>query len=291
MLIHGFARIALILNAIIIIVCAVVLFATTDSYGIYAAGICSISALLNCVGLTLLIRNRYIGLFIVAVASIASSIALSLTCNGWLRLCLGDIGYLIPYMVCILYIGIILILLFIKHKNGNAWKQMAGGLDYAHFRHIYQLSTCVLIGIIVTFYIMMPEGTVLKSSDNDNIEKYVSNIEPKRLDSPDVTIDEVVSFENQYYESHEVSERDLKVSRRVFALKHLLLSGLMPDYHTRDILVNIFMAHAGEYSKEQQMIIDWYLSLPLSDQEEWNVCEKAYSLSEFKKHINNRIQK
>lgn len=284
MLIHRFARIALILNAIIIIVCAVVLFATTDSYGIYAAGICSISALFNCVGLTLLIRNRYIGLFIVAVASIASSVALSLICNGWLRLCLGDIGYLIPCMVCIIYIGIILILLFIKHKNGNAWKQMVGGLDYAHFRHIYQLSTCVLIGIIVTFYIMMPEDTAIKSFGNDNIEL-------ERLDSPDVTIDEIVSFENQYNESHEVSERDLKISRRIFALKHLLLSGLMPDYHTRDILVNIFMAHAGEYSKEQQMIIDWYLSLPLSDQEEWNICEKAYSLSEFKKHINNRIQK
>ena len=73
-------------------------------------------------------------------------------------------------------------------------------------------------------------------------------------------------------------------------LKHLLLSGLMPEIHNRENLVNICMVHAGEFSPEQQEILDWYLALAISAQEEWNVCEKASSIKDFKSKIEARIK-
>ena len=64
----------------------------------------------------------------------------------------------------------------------------------------------------------------------------------------------------------------------------------MPEIHNRENLVNICMVHAGEFSLEQQEILDWYLALAISAQEEWNVCEKASSIKDFKSKIEARIK-
>ena len=136
----------------------------------------------------------------------------------------------------------------------------------------------------------MPSKTEIELTDDDDIEIIVADVSQDRLDSPDVTIEEVVSFEKVYNENNAVGNRDSDITNRILALKHLLLSGLMPDVHNRENLVNIFMIHAGAFSAEQQEIIDWYLALDVSQQAEWNVCDKVNTLSEFKETIQNKIK-
>lgn len=289
-ILNGYLKFALTTNIVIMIVGIAILFLISDAYGVYAASICSASALFNCIGLILIMRWYKTGAIFVVLASLLSAISLSITCAGWLTYSFGGIGIYIPYIIMVLYVGILFALLFRKVREKSSWKQMENGLDLAHFRHIYQLSTVILIFIFVSAYFVMPPDTETEFTEDDDIEKVVANVSQNRLDSPDVTIEEVVSFEKQYNENNTVGNRDNKITNRIFALKHLLLSGLMPDIHNRDNLVNICMIHAGSFSAEQQEIIDWYLGLDVSQQSEWNVCDKVNALSEFKEIVQNKIK-
>ena len=290
LLLTGFLRLVLAANILIMFVGIAMLFFTSDTYGVYAASICSASALLNCIGLTLIMRWHKNGVIFVMFASLLSAIALSITCAGWLTFSFGSVGIYIPYIIMALYIGALLALLFQKIRGKTAWQQMDNSLDLAHFRHIYQLSTFIFIVIFISAYFVLPASTETEITENDDIEKVITDVSQDRLDSPDVTIEEVVSFEKKYNENNAVENRDSKITNRIFALKHLLLSGLMPDVHNRDNLVNICMIHAGAFSSEQQEIIDWFLALDVSQQSEWNICDKVNTISEFKETVQNKIK-
>lgn len=289
-ILSAYLKLALTTNIVIMIVGIAMLFTTSDAYGIYATSICSSAALFNCIGIILIIRWHKSGVAFVIIASLLSAIALSITCAGWLTYSFGGVGIYIPYIIMVLYVGILLVLMFQKLRGKSAWQQMDKSLDLAHFRHIYQLSTFIFIVIFVSAYFVMPASTEAEVTENDDIEKVITDVSQDRLDSPDVTIEEVVSFEKTYNENNAVGNRDSKITNRIFALKHLLLSGLMPDVHNRDNLVNICMIHAGAFSPEQQEIIDWFLALDVSQQSEWNVCDKVNTLSEFKETVQNKIK-
>jgi len=286
----AFLKVALTTNIIIMIVGIVMLFVTSDTNGVYANSICSACALFNSIGLILIMRWHKSGVMFVVFASLLSAIAISITCAGWLTYSFGSVGIYIPYIIMVLYIGALLALMFQKLRGKSAWQQMDNSLDLAHFRHIYQLSTLIFIVILVSAYFVMPASAEAEITENDDIDTVIIGISQERLDSPNVTIEEVVSFEKTYNENYAVGNRDSKITNRIFALKHLLLSGLMPDVHNRDNLVNICMIHAGAFSSEQQEILDWFLALDVSQQSEWNVCDKVNTLSEFKETVQNKIK-
>lgn len=285
-----FLKAALSVNVLVIIIGLIMLFVTNDTYGVYASSICATSALINCIGLILLLRWHYSGAFPIVIASIVSTVSISITCAGWLQYTFGTFGLVIPYFVLSMYLLLLFALLFFKAKGKTAWQQMEAGFDYKHFRHIYQLSTVIIVAIAITAYFVMPNQPEVDVDTEDEISHLIENVSPERLDAADVTIEEVVSFEKQYNDANDVNSRDKNITKRIFALKHLLLSGLMPEIHNRENLVNICMVHAGEFSPEQQAIIDWYLALDISIQEEWNICNKAISISDFKSKIEERIK-
>ena len=285
-----YLKLALIFNIMLIVGGIAMLFSTSDTYGIYAAAIYSISALFNCIGITLLLRWHSTGFFIVGSISLISAVSLSFTCAGWLNYYFGSVGVFIPYVVFAIYLLSMLLLLFVRDKGKTAWQQMDSGFDYTHFRHIYQLSSVIIAIIVIIAILEMPKQPEVNVDAEGEISQIIKNVPAERLDATDVTIEEVVSFEKQYNESIAVNNRDKNITKRIFALKHLLLSGLMPEIHNRENLVNICMVHAGEFSPEQQEILDWYLALAISAQEEWNVCEKASSIKDFKSKIEARIK-
>lgn len=289
-LLNGYIKFVFTTNMVFMLVGMVLLFFLSDIYGLYAASISAASALFNCIGLTLILRWHYSGVVFVVLASLLSAIALSITCAGWLSYSFGNIGVYIPYVVMVLYIGTLMLFLSVKHQGKSAWQQMDSSLDWAHFRHIYQLSAVVFLAILGIAYYEMPPNTNVRSTNGEDKE-IVSNVSSSRLDSPDVTIEEVVAFEKKYNEEYAVDERDVSITKRIFALKHLLLSGLMPDIHNRDNLVNICMIHAGSFSVQQQEILDWYMALDGSQQAEWNICDKVATLSEFKDVVQNKIKR
>lgn len=288
-ILSAFLKSLLITNIVILMVGMVILFVTTDAYSVYATSICSASALFNCIGLTLIMRGHKCGVLFVLFPSLLSSVAISVTCAGWLTYSFGGSGIYIPFVIFALYTGILLVLLFQKDGGKSSWQKMDSSLDLAHFRHIYQLSSVILLFIFISAYFVMPTNTESEILEEDDVDTFVSNVSRDRLDSPDITIEEVVSFEKEYNKSTSVENRDKIITCRIYALKHLLLSGLMPDIHDRDNLVNICMIHAGEFSSQQQEIIDWYLTLNIPQQTMWNVCNKVSTLSEFQKTVQNRI--
>lgn len=289
-ILDAFLYFAIIANIAMVVVGIVILFITSDTYGVYASSVSSACALFNVIGLTLIMRWHKNGLALVFIASLLSAIALSITCAGWLTYSFGIVGVYIPYGIMALYIGILLTLIFQKVNGKTIWQQMDINLDLAHFRHIYQLTAFIFIFIFVSAYFVMPKSTEQGMKDDDKIKIFIANVSIERLDSPDVTIEEIISFEKTYNEKNKTKDLAPRIKNRIFALKHLLLSGLMSDVHNRDYLINIFKIHSGSFSEQQQAVIDWFLALDSSQQSEWNRCSKVYTLSEFKEVIQNKMQ-
>ena len=84
-------------------------------------------------------------------------------------------------------------------------------------------------------------------------------------------------------------ESQFVYNKRIFALKHVLLSGLMTDKHNTLNLKNICKIHTGDFSKDQQRILDWYLNLSQEEQEVWLDCPSVDNLSDFEKEVKIRI--
>ena len=145
------------------------------------------------------------------------------------------------------------------------------------------IAIAAIVACIALF--VLPQNIKSESLDNELTEEVFSKVTQEQLDSPDVTIEEVVFFEKSYNETHSAESRDQKVLDRIFALKHILLGALMSETHNREGFVNICTIHAGEFSPQQQKIIDWYLGLNEAQQEQWEKCDKVTNLSEFKEVV------
>ena len=115
------------------------LFESHDRYGVFASAIFSISAIVNSIGYTHLLRWRYVGLGFVLTGCISSTIAVSLTCASWLSCNFGSIGIYLPFILLVANIGILFVLMAQKHQGKSAWANMEAGMDVRHFKHIYQL--------------------------------------------------------------------------------------------------------------------------------------------------------
>lgn len=148
------------------------------------------------------------------------------------------------------------------------------------------IAIAAIVACIALF--VLPQNIKSESLDNELTEEVFSKVTQEQLDSPDVTIEEVVFFEKSYNETHSAESRDQKVLDRIFALKHILLGALMSETHNREGFVNICTIHAGEFSPQQQEIIDWYLGLNEAQQEQWEKCDKVTNLSEFKETIKKQ---
>ncbi|MCD8387425.1 MAG: hypothetical protein LUD17_11120 [Bacteroidales bacterium] len=108
------------------------------------------------------------------------------------------------------------------------------------------------------------------------------------LDSPMVTIEDLTAVERRISEVTNEEDREV-LQNRIYALRHLLLKGLMPEIHKSEHLDHIFKMHSGDYSSEQQQIIDWYLDLPDYRRREWFYCRSASSLSEFQQTLKKAL--
>lgn len=93
----------------------------------------------------------------------------------------------------------------------------------------------VVIGIVL--FCSLPLKNLERNEiNNDDIAYIIPHVSEKRLDQTTVTIEEVVSFEKSYNSQYEIDKRDVKIVKRIFALKHLLLEGLMPEVHRAEDL-------------------------------------------------------
>lgn len=167
---------------------------------------------------------------------------------------------------------------------------MSNGADIKHFRHIYQLTSALLLicGGLICY---LPKA---KLKETPTVQSHVSVqsnrvISYELLDSANVTFDEVVSIEPMIDSIPE--NLQMKYNKRVFALKHLLLSGIMAKEHDTKDIINISKVHLGEFSDCQQKILDWYLALPKESQLKWIECPPVNNLQDFKQKLTDIIEK
>jgi hypothetical protein len=166
---------------------------------------------------------------------------------------------------------------------------MSDGADIRHFRHIYQLTTTLLL-LTVGLMFYLPT-TKHEDTPDIKIEKAIVSTREasyELLDSANVTLDEVISIEPMI--DSIPTNLQLKYNKRIFALKHLLLSGIMANEHDTKDIINISKVHLGEFSESQQQILDWYLGLPKESQDKWIDCPPVTNLQDFKVKLTETIE-
>lgn len=274
------------------VICMVWMFFTSDACGVYVYGSIAIYSLLSTIGVTLLQRWYRTGGWLILAINIGLNAIINLIFPLWSSVTLGTNHVLLSLLVSLSIVLVITLPLFIfkcKPSNKIIWSEMNDGLDFKHFRHVYQLS-CLLIltvGAIMAFKKPVLMSTVIESNMDDLTVNLPRDIEYSLLDSANITLNEIVVIEGMIDSLPQKSQ--LIYNRRIFALKHVLLSGLMTDRHNTMNLINICKIHTGDFSPEQQKILDWYISLPKSDQEIWLDCPSVDNLYSFENEIKQRL--
>ena len=271
------------------------MFITSKACGVYAYGSIAIFCLLNSVGVTLIHRWHKVGVWLCLMACLVECSSLfiwgfPLSSSSTTSVI---INYLPYFIVTCAFIIIVIPLLVLKAQpsSNTIWSEMRSGMDVKHSRHIYQLTSVLLVGVIITMLFYKP--SITESDEpytyfNDVDDKVVQRIvDYTLLDSVNVTLNEIVSIES-IIDSIPI-EYQLVYNKRIFALKHVLLSGLMTDKHNTLNLKNICKIHTGDFSKDQQRVLDWYLALPQEEQEVWLDCPSVDNLSDFEKEVKLRI--
>lgn len=289
-LLNSILQALLVVSILCFVLSATWMFITSDACGVYAYGSIGIYCLLNIVGIILIQRWHKVGVWFCLTACFVECTSLFIWGNPLSMAGFPYLTYIIPTGV---FIFLITTLMVVKAKPSGKvlWNEMKGGLDVKHSRHIYQLTSVLLLGVILTMCIYKPSVPVIAEPSNvstgSNKEIVQRIIDYTLLDSIDVTLNEVVSIETTI-DSIPADSR-LVYNKRIFALKHVLLSGLMTEKHNTLNLKNIYKIHMGEFSKEQQRVLDWYLALPQTEQEVWLDCPSVDNLSDFEKEVKQRI--
>ena len=140
---------------------------------------------------------------------------------------------------------------------------------------------CIGIGIFVY--------NMLMGKANENTEI----IEPQ---TPTATALQLLSGTNLTLSRIQEIEKDIKhngsneeeknLKNRIIALKHIYVEGLLPDRRTVKGLYNIYVIHAGEFSKQQRDLMIWFFDQPESIKMRWETTTvKPQSFDEFKQII------
>lgn len=274
------------------VICMVWMLFTSDACGVYVYGLLALYDLLSAIGVTLLQRWYRTGVWLILAINIGLNVLLNLMFPSWSATILGYSHVLASILISLGIILVIALPLFVfksKPSNKTIWSEMKDGLDFKHFRHIYQLSFLLILAVSAIMVFKKPKQmpTVIGSNMDNITANLQRNIEYSLLDSANITLKEIVVIEDMIDSLPQKTQ--LIYNSRIFALKHVLLSGLMTERHNTLNLINICKIHTGDFSSEQQKILDWYISLPKSDQEIWLECPSVDNLYSFENEIKQRL--
>ena len=291
--INSILQALLVVSILGFVLSAAWMFMASNVGGVSAYGSIAVYCLLNSVGVTLIRRWHKAGAWICLIASLAECSSLKIW--GWVFLLSATSAACVPYIIvgCIFMIIVIPLFVLKAQPSGRIiWKEMKGGMDVKHTRHIYQLTSLLTAGVIATMIFYKPSDAPIAQpaidiTDTDDKVALQRIVDYTLLDSVNVTLNEIAIIESMF-DSIPIESR-MDYDKRIFALKHVLVSGLMTDKHNTLNLKNICKIHTGEFSKEQQRVLDWYLDLPQEKQEVWLDCPSVDNLSDFEKEVKQRI--
>lgn len=280
----------LVLAWIIVVIIANIIAACYYSVSFFGASILKavwnssfhiIACLLSIVACIMLLRWKIYGFYLLAIITLFVD---------------GTDFFFIHHSIFVALSGILGIfiwfgILCIKKDGVSVWKNSDIGFDYKHFRHIYQLTSVLIVSVLFGgLYI----GFSMKRDDSTLIvEKYPQTADEvwTQLDSPSVTIGQIRKIEKYPILQHMDLEQRQKAEIRMMAMKHILLNCIMIDVHTVRSLKNTYLLHADELSTEQKDVLEWFFRQDVEAQRLWEREKGNASLSEFKLTIIQAMQR
>lgn len=250
------------------------------SYESLETSICTIMCIMNIVGIVYISRNFRFGVYILFSMPIFMFI-LSLAMIG--EMPLSIYAYL-------LFAIITLVLLFMKSNNRTVWSQMNEGIDFIHFKHIYQLSTALIL--IVAGY---GAHSYFVSEDSPKDDMFKISSEPlsesdkekllKELDKPTITLGQISKVEKA------ITKLPLEYEVRIMAMRHILAGHIVPNTHDVEAFKMAYSLRKDALSFEQQEVLDWFFRQNREVHEIWSVSDGSNSISAFQENLKCIMKK
>lgn len=241
--------------------------------------LCTIMCITNIIGVVYLSRNLRFGIYLLLGTPIV--------------ILLSQI-FLIKEVSIAVYFSISLsiitrLLLCIKSNNRTFWSQMKKGVDIIHFKHIYQLST-ILIVIVVCYgtysYITKKDSIPIKYIEKENLLNGRSKEELlQKLNKANITLNEISEIEKL------VTEIPYEYEARIMALRHILAAHIVSNIHDIKAFRSAYFLRKNAMSKEQQEVLDWFFRQSNEVFEIWETFGGCDNLVTFQKSIKEIIEK
>lgn len=279
-ILKGWLNVYVIINVIYIIYLwgSLIIAGQLSSNQSLETSLCTIMCITNIVGIVYLSRNLRFGVYILYLVPII--------------ILLFEV-FLIDEISISIYLFLILsiltsLLLCLKSENRIIWSQMNNGIDIVHFKHIYQLST-VLILLALGYGIYSSIESKGKTSDkiyDDHLYDEANQEELlKELDKTTITLSNISKIEKR------IKELPPEYEARIMALRHILAGHIIPNTHDIEAFKMAYFLRKDAMSKKQQEILDWFFRQHNDVMEIWRTSNGCSNLATFQEYIKDIIKK
>lgn len=279
-ILKGWLNVYVIINVIYIIYLwgSLIIAGKLSSIQSLETSLCTIMCITNIVGIVYLSRSLRFGVYILYLVPI---------------IILVIEVFLIDDISISIYLSLLLsiltnLLLCLKSENRTIWSQMNDGIDIVHFKHIYQLST-VLILLSLGYGIYSSIGIKGKTSDeiyDDHLYDEANQEELlKELDKTTITLSNISKIEKR------IKELPPEYEARIMALRHILAGHIVPNTHDVEAFKMAYFLRKDAMSKDQQEILDWFFRQHNDVMEIWRTSDGCSNLAIFQEYIKDIIKK
>ena len=279
-ILKGWLNVCVIINVIYIIYLwgNLIIAGQLSSNQSLETSLCTIMCITNIVGIVYLSRNLRFGVYILYLVPI---------------IILFIEVFLIDDISISIYLSLLLsiltnLLLCLKSENKTIWSQMSDGIDLVHFKHIYQLST-VLILLALGYGIyssIESRGKIPNEIYDDHLYDEANQEELlKELDKTTITLSNISKIEKR------IKELPPEYEARIMALRHILAGHIVPNTHDTEAFKMAYFLRKDAMSKEQQEILDWFFRQHNDVMEIWRTSDGCSNFATFQEYIKDIIKK
>lgn len=240
----------------------------------------TVMVITNIVGIVYLVRNLRLGIYILFIIPLLLSL-----------LSFVFIGYIPSYMYISFFLAVITFIgMLIKIAGKSVWEQMKAGVDWKHFRHIYQLSFILLfltVGYGGYVYYELSENSMgdkpaLGRSEVLNETEVEKSL--KALDRITITLGQISEIEKV------IVNVPPKYEARIMALRHILAGHIVSNSHDIKAFKMAYTLRRNALSQAQQEVLDWFFRQNEEVVRIWQESDGCESIDVFQKRLKRIIK-
>lgn len=240
----------------------------------------TVMVITNIVGIVYLVRNLRLGIYILFIIPLLLSL-----------LSFVFIGYIPSYMYISFFLAVITFIgMLIKIAGKSVWEQMKAGVDWKHFRHIYQLSFILLfltVGYGGYVYYELSEnsmGDKLALGRSEVLNETEVEKSLKALDRITITLGQISEIEKV------IVNVPPKYEARIMALRHILAGHIVSNSHDIKAFKMAYTLRRNALSQVQQEVLDWFFRQNEEVVRIWQESDGCESIDVFQKRLKRIIK-